>query len=162
MTNRTDFEAIVLGLGGIGSGALYWLARRLGDKVLGIEQFELGHEEGGSHDHSRIIRYSYHRQIYVELAKRAYEAWHEVERDSGETLVYEVGGLDLFPEGGLIPLSDYTKSLEAAGIAKELKVEGWLGGNVALELWSYRPNRAYSELFQAEIEREGVRAILDG
>ena len=120
MTNRTDFEAIVLGLGGIGSGALYWLARRLGDKVLGIEQFELGHEAGGSHDHSRIIRYSYHRQIYVELAKRAYEAWHEVERDSGETLVYEVGGLDLFPEGGLIPLSDYTKSLEAAGIAFEV------------------------------------------
>jgi sarcosine oxidase len=56
----------------------------------------------------------------VELAKRAYEAWHEVERDSGETLVYEMGGLDLFPEGGLIPLSDYTESLEAAGIAFEV------------------------------------------
>lgn len=120
MTNRTDFEVIVLGLGGIGSGALYWLARRLGDNVLGIEQFELGHEKGGSHDHSRIIRYSYHRQIYVELAKRAYEAWHELERDSGETLVFGMGGLDLFPEGGQIPLSDYTKSLKEAEIAFEV------------------------------------------
>jgi Xaa-Pro aminopeptidase len=47
-------------------------------------------------------------------------------------------------------------------IAKELESEGWLGGNVALELWSYRPSRAYSELFQAEIERVGVRSIVDG
>jgi sarcosine oxidase len=115
-----DYKAIVVGLGGIGSGALYWLARRLGGGVLGIEQFELGHERGGSHDHTRIIRYSYHQPTYVELAKRAYEAWREVEDDSGETLVYEVGGLDLFPTGGLIPLTDYTESLEAAGIDFEI------------------------------------------
>ena len=115
-----EYKAIVLGMGGIGSGALYWLARQLGRDVLGIERFELGHERGGSHDHSRIIRYSYHRSHYVELAKRAYEAWEEVERDSGETLVHETGGLDLFPSGGLIPLSDYTDSLAAADIAFEV------------------------------------------
>ena len=115
-----EYQAIVLGMGGIGSGALYWLARQLGKDVLGIEQFELGHQRGGSHDHTRIIRYSYHRPHYVELAKRAYDAWQEVERDAGETLVHEVGGLDLFPPGGLIPLADYTESLEAAGIGFEL------------------------------------------
>ncbi len=115
-----EYKAIVLGLGGIGSGALYWLARRLGGDVLGLEQFELGHERGGSHDHSRIIRYSYHRPHYVELAKRAYQAWRDVERDAGETLVHEVGGLDLFPPAGPIPLSDYTESLEAATIDFEL------------------------------------------
>jgi glycine/D-amino acid oxidase-like deaminating enzyme len=27
---RTEYEVIVVGLGGIGSGAAYWLARRLG------------------------------------------------------------------------------------------------------------------------------------
>ena len=69
---RRDFDAIVLGLGGIGSGALYWLSRRLGDRVLGIEQFATGHDRGGSQDHSRIIRYSYHRPCYVRLAARAY------------------------------------------------------------------------------------------
>ncbi len=40
-----DYDVIVLGLGGIGSGAAYWLAKR-GVRVLGIEQFELGHARG--------------------------------------------------------------------------------------------------------------------
>ena len=52
---RSDYEYIVLGCGGIGSATSYWLARRKGVEVLGIEQFELGHHHGGSQDHSRII-----------------------------------------------------------------------------------------------------------
>jgi Xaa-Pro aminopeptidase len=63
------------------------------------------------------------------------------------------------PRGEILPAGEV---FPGCAIAKELEAEGWLGGNVALELWSYRPNRAYSELFQAEIEREGVRAIVDG
>ena len=51
---RTDFEYIALGLGGLGSGAAYWLARHAGRDVLGLEQFELGHGRGESQDHSRI------------------------------------------------------------------------------------------------------------
>ena len=85
--NARAFDAIVLGLGGIGSGAAYWLARR-GAKVLGLEQFSLGHARGESHDHSRIIRLSYHEPDYVRLAKEAYAAWSEVEREAGEQLVY--------------------------------------------------------------------------
>ena len=72
---RRDFEYIVLGLGGFGSAAAYWLARRAGADVLGLEQFELGHVRGESQDHSRIIRLSYHTPGYVELAKHAYQAW---------------------------------------------------------------------------------------
>jgi sarcosine oxidase len=117
---RTDWRAIVLGLGGIGSGALYWLARRLGGDVLGVEQFALGHERGGSHDHSRIIRYSYHTPAYVALAEGAYDAWREVERESGEVLIHRCGGLDLFPPDGVIPQRDYTESLTARGIPFEL------------------------------------------
>ena len=45
---RTSFEYIVLGLGGLGSGAAYWLSKRAGADVLGIEQFELGHVRGES------------------------------------------------------------------------------------------------------------------
>ena len=40
---RRDYEYIVLGLGGFGSAAAYWLSRRAGADVLGLEQFELGH-----------------------------------------------------------------------------------------------------------------------
>ena len=62
---RRDYEYIVLGLGGLGSGAAYWLSRKAGAEVLGIEQFELGHVRGESQDHSRIIRLSYHDTTYV-------------------------------------------------------------------------------------------------
>ncbi len=114
-----DFEYIVLGLGGFGSAAAYWLARRAGTEVLGLEQFELGHVRGESQDHSRIIRLSYHTPGYVELAKHAYTAWAEVERDSGEQLVLRTGGLDLGPRDGAIAISSYTGSMDAAGVPYE-------------------------------------------
>ena len=98
----TSFEYIVCGLGGFGSAAAYWLARRAGTEVLGLEQFELGHVRGESQDHSRIIRLSYHTPGYVELAKHAYAAWAEVERDSGQQLVLRTGGLDLGNLGDFI------------------------------------------------------------
>src|SRR6476661_6710998 len=91
---KLDYEYVVLGLGGFGSAAAYWLSRRVGAEVLGLEQFELGHGNGESQDHSRIIRLSYHTPGYVELAKHAFEAWAEVERDSGERLILRTGGLD--------------------------------------------------------------------
>lgn len=116
---KRDYDTIVLGLGGIGAGALCWLARRLGGEVLGLEQFPLGHHQGGSQDHSRIIRYSYHHPIYVRLAERAYRAWAAVEEQTGEQLVYRCGGLDLFPENGAIAAADYLRSLDSCGIAYE-------------------------------------------
>ncbi len=77
---KRDYEYIVLGLGGSGSAAAYWLSRRAGAEVLALEQFQLGHVQGESQDHSRIIRLSYHTPGYVELAKHAYRAWAELER----------------------------------------------------------------------------------
>ncbi|HET7424193.1 MAG TPA: N-methyl-L-tryptophan oxidase [Gemmatimonadales bacterium] len=116
---KLDYEYIVLGLGGFGSAAAYWLARRGGAEVLGLEQFELGHVRGESQDHSRIIRLSYHEPHYVELAKHAYRAWAEVERDAGEQLVLKTGGLDLGPRESAIPLANYSDSLDAAGVPYE-------------------------------------------
>jgi len=43
---KREYEYIVLGLGGFGSAAAYWLSRRAGPEVLGLEQFELGHVRG--------------------------------------------------------------------------------------------------------------------
>lgn len=116
---KTEFEYIVLGLGGLGSGAAYWLSRRAGKEVLGIEQFELGHSRGGSQDHSRIIRLSYHTPFYVELAKQAYEAWAAIEEDNGTDLIVKTGGLDLWPENAAIPMNDYTESMNACNIRYE-------------------------------------------
>ncbi|MGZ6341314.1 MAG: FAD-dependent oxidoreductase, partial [Candidatus Limnocylindrales bacterium] len=116
---RRDWRVIVVGLGGIGSGAAYWLARRFGPDVLGLEQFELGHANGASQDHSRIIRYSYHTPAYVRLAFGAYDAWRAVEAEAGETLVLRTGGLDLWPPGEAIPMTDYRASLAAVGVPFE-------------------------------------------
>ena len=40
-----EFDSIVVGLGGMGSATVYHLARR-GQRVLGLEQFDLGHDLG--------------------------------------------------------------------------------------------------------------------
>lgn len=89
-----DFEYIVLGAGAMGSAAAYQLGRQ-GKSVLLLEQFEIAHERGASHGHSRIIRYSYDHPLYVRLAKHAYRAWRELEVESGEKLIWTTGGLDL-------------------------------------------------------------------
>ena len=116
---RRDYEYIVLGLGGLGSAAAYWLSRRAGADVLGLEQFELGHVRGESQDHSRIIRLSYHAPNYIALAKRAYECWDAVSRENGEPLVLVTGGLDVGPRVSAIPLKAYSDSMTAAGVPFE-------------------------------------------
>lgn len=110
-----EYDVIVIGLGALGSGAAYWLAKR-GASVLGLEQFELGHARGSSHDWSRIIRKSYFTPAYVRLAKEAYVAWESLERDAGEQVVFKTGGLDLGPRDGAIPLSTYADSMRACDV----------------------------------------------
>jgi len=141
-----DYEYIVLGLGGFGSAAAYWLARRAGAGVLGLEQFELGHVRGESQDHSRIIRLSYHEPHYVELAKHAYRAWAEVERDAGEQLVLKTGGLDLGPRESAISLDSYSGSMDAAGVPYER-----LDAGEIMRRWpQWRLDDDIHGLFQAE------------
>ena len=111
-------DVAVIGLGGLGSATAYWLARR-GVNVVGLEQFELGHVRGASHDHSRIIRRSYHTPEYVELAAQAYSAWRAVEADGDVEIITTTGGIDLFPAEAAIDHRSYTSSLEAAGVPYE-------------------------------------------
>ena len=112
-------DHVVVGLGALGSATAWWLASA-GHDVVGLDRFRLGHDRGASHDTSRILRHSYHTPAYVELTKRAYADWARLEQASGEALVTVVGGLDLFPTGGAIPLEGYVDSLTAGGIAFEL------------------------------------------
>jgi Xaa-Pro aminopeptidase len=46
-------------------------------------------------------------------------------------------------------------------IMDELKAEGWLGGTVGMELYSYRPNPAISARFRAAFEAAGAK-VTDG
>jgi sarcosine oxidase len=110
-----EFQVAVVGLGGLGSAAVYWLSRR-GISVVGFDQFELGHVRGASHDHSRIIRRSYHTPGYVELTAAAYDAWEAVEGDAEESIIFRTGGIDLFPPNAAIDPEPYLSSLRAAGV----------------------------------------------
>ncbi|MDQ3661680.1 MAG: N-methyl-L-tryptophan oxidase [Actinomycetota bacterium] len=143
---RTHYEYIVVGLGGIGSAAVYRLARLAGSDVLGLEQFELGHDNGASQDHSRIVRLSYHTPAYVRLAKGAFAAWHDLEEDWGRDLLITTGGLDLSPAAGGEDLSSYSSSLSEEDVSFEL-----LDASEIMRRWpQFRLSEDVAGLFQED------------
>jgi sarcosine oxidase len=88
------YDVVVVGVGGMGSAALYHLARR-GKRVLGIERFDVPNELGSSHGLTRIIRQAYFEHpSYVPLVQRAYTLWRELEADAGEELLYITGAVE--------------------------------------------------------------------
>ena len=92
------FDAIVIGVGGMGSAAVYHLARR-GRRTLGLEQFDIPHDRGSSHGTNRIIRLAYwEHPSYVPLLRRAYELWRDLEHAAGERLLVITGGIDAGPK----------------------------------------------------------------
>ncbi|CUV05162.1 Sarcosine oxidase [hydrothermal vent metagenome] len=88
-----SYDAIVIGVGGMGSAAVYHLARR-GLQVLGLEKHTIPHEMGSSHGYSRMIRYTLQEHpSYVPLVRRSYELWHEMEETAGEELMVTTGSI---------------------------------------------------------------------
>jgi sarcosine oxidase len=97
------FDVVVVGLGAMGSAALHHLAARR-SRVLGIEQFTIGHDRGSSHGLTRIIRMGYFEHpSYVPLVRRAYELWRELEKATGETLLTITGIAEMgLPDSTLV------------------------------------------------------------
>src|SRR5437660_3380823 len=100
---QRSYDAIVLGLGGMGSAAAAALARR-GRRVLGLEQFDLVHDRGSSHGLTRVIRKAYYEHpSYVPLVRRAYERWYDLEQRTGKRLLTECCCLNVgAPESELV------------------------------------------------------------
>lgn len=87
------YDALVVGLGAIGSAALYQLSRR-GARVLGLDQFSPPHSRGSSHGDTRITRLAIGEgRHYVPLALRSHEIWRELEASTGESLLTLTGGM---------------------------------------------------------------------
>ena len=96
------YDIVVCGLGAMGSAALYTLARR-GVRVLGIERFAPGHDQGSSHGATRIIRLAYwEHPSYVPLLRRAYELWREFEAAAGQQLLHITGVAEIGPPDGVL------------------------------------------------------------
>ena len=112
-------DAIVAGLGAHGSAAAYHLAKR-GQSVLGFDRFARGHTLASFGGLSRIIRLSYYEHSsYVPLLRRAWDLWRELERDSGETLLTQTGGLYMGPLDGEL-VSGSLASARMHGLEHEL------------------------------------------
>lgn len=117
MTDRS-YDVIVVGVGGMGSATAFELARR-GRRVLALEQFALGHDQGSSHGLTRIIRKAYYEHpAYVPLVQRAYQRWYDLEQRVGRHLLTECGCLSI---GG--PDSELLAGVRASSRTHSLPVE---------------------------------------
>ena len=97
-----EYDAIVIGAGGMGSSVLYHLARR-GLRALGIERYDVPNDMGSSGGLSRMIRLSYHEHpSYVPLVRRAYELWQQLENGFGQRLLVTTGSLRGGDEGSAL------------------------------------------------------------
>ena len=94
-----DAQVVVVGLGTAGSMALWQLAKR-GVKVLGVEQFGIGHARGSYAGDSRLFRSTVHEgPRYVPMLQRARELRFELEAETGRHLYDECGALQIGPAG---------------------------------------------------------------
>lgn len=113
-----SYDAIVLGVGGVGSAALWRLAAR-GLRVLGIDQFTPPHDQGSSHGQSRIIRQAYFEHPdYVPLLKHAYTMWGELARHAGYPLMLPTGLVQIGPTHGAV-LAGVRRAAQQHGLAIE-------------------------------------------
>lgn len=113
------YDVIVVGVGGMGSAAVYHLAQR-GQRVLGLEQYDIPHQQGSSHGVSRIIRLAYYEHpSYVPLLHRAYELWWALERIAQERLLHVTGALNIGSETSQV-FTGALKSVQEHNLAHEI------------------------------------------
>src|SRR2546422_11040019 len=122
-------DVIVVGLGAMGSAALYQLARR-GLRPIGLDRFAPPHDRGSSHGEGRITRLAIGEgEEYVPFAMRSHEIWRELEAETGRSLLTQVGGLILGrADGALHGQTDFVGRTIAAAkrfhIAHEVLTAG--------------------------------------
>jgi sarcosine oxidase len=88
-------DILVLGLGAMGSAALYQ-ASKLGARCVGIDRFAPPHDQGSSHGDTRITRQAIGEgQVFVPLVLRSNEIWEEIEAATGRNLMVRNGCLVL-------------------------------------------------------------------
>jgi len=88
-------DVVVVGLGAVGSAALYQSAK-LGAKVVGIDRFSPPHDQGSSHGETRITRQAIGEgREFVPLVLRSNQIWDELEAATGRHLITRNGGLIL-------------------------------------------------------------------
>lgn len=94
------YDIIVIGLGAMGSAALYQLSKR-NIKVLGIDQFSPPHVFGSTHGETRVTRKAIGEgEEFVPLTLRTYEIFQEIETETNTDLLTKTGGLIISKPNG--------------------------------------------------------------
>ncbi len=144
MTTNT-YDVIVVGVGAMGSATCWQLAQR-GQRVLGLERYDIPHAMGSSHGVTRIIRLAYFAGAgYIPLLRRAYELWDEAGRAFGEPLLVTTGGIDASQEDGAV----FAGSL-ASCQAEDLPHAVLTGAEVNQRFPGYRIPDDYRAVFQRD------------
>lgn len=88
-----DAEVGVIGVGTMGSMAMWQLAKR-SISVIGFEQFGIGHDRSAAGGESRLFRTAYMEgEEYVPLLQQAHRQWRQLEEETGNQLLTLNGGL---------------------------------------------------------------------
>lgn len=139
----STYDVIVIGCGGVGSAALYHLARR-GARVMGLDRFPPGHNRGSSHGRTRMIRLAYYEHPnYVPLLMRAYDLWHDLEEAANKQLLLQTGLL----VGGLQESHLVAGVLRAAS-EHQLQVDELTPSEVLQNFPGFRLSQNFAALFE--------------
>jgi sarcosine oxidase len=89
------FDVAVLGLGAIGSAAVYQFAQRK-TRVIGIDRYAPPHTLGSTHGATRITREAIGEGEHLTpLARRSHALWRDIEQRTGQSLLSTIGVLIL-------------------------------------------------------------------
>lgn len=92
------YDAVVVGIGGVGSFALRALSKCSGGRFLGLESFHRCHAKGSSHGKSRIYRRAYFENpYYVPWIEQSLSIFKELECEQSVSLLQECGTLLVAP-----------------------------------------------------------------
>ena len=138
------YDAIVVGLGGMGSSALAHAAGR-GMRVLGLERFGRVHDLGSSAGRSRIIRQAYFEDAaYVPLVQHAYDRWRELEDATGLPVLNLTGVLLVGT-----PQHDSVVNARASAVLHGLPFEEFDAGQIARRYPCFAPRPDEIGIFEA-------------
>jgi sarcosine oxidase len=114
-----DARVGVIGVGTMGSMALWHLARR-GVSAIGFEQFGAGHDRGAAGGETKIFRTAYlEGREYVPLLQAAYRQWRDLEREMGSPLLTMTGGLSIGDADAPF-MQEILRSIEAFDLDHEI------------------------------------------
>lgn len=112
-----SYDLAIIGLGAVGGSALL-TAARAGARVIGFDRFRPPHTMGSTHGETRIVRAAIGEgMVYTPFALRSFELMHQLEHETGDTLLNRCGLLVLgatLPHATHVPVGFLETTQDAA------------------------------------------------